>query len=721
MAALGKTFEPNVTDPITWAVLPKTCKLAGDSTSINDPSKIGTAHWMVVTSPLETTIPEIITGYQEYRFRKDGQPGLQCRTQYPQFITTDFEWATCIPKSLDPSSPIRFTPTLEDCPIVPCTAINIELRLLSSSHWRDLHLLTVKASERAQWFLTNFPQHNELAETRNTLFQRLRMLGVTNTFPQILIAVAGLQRSLIDLHAIIDYETIYRPRLRAPEFKIHPLDPTLMGGITESEEEAFSMAAMGIPFYLIRPAYQLVDPSMTFGQEVHFEPPSPLIVLADYDPPFTPLFQGYPHRDMQRAGQRLRLNWADFLAPSCIITHQEYNVGESSTGPVGEPSTGPVRSRVEAPRISPYPQTSTQGSSVSSWSRRRSAHPPQTSIAPAFNASKFLTPETSFFPPMVDYWKQALLLITPNPSSSLRATTHIGYTFPDPHIFTNDYNRTAYLLTWIGIRFAQFFNVDRCSKGCDTVTSQQWKLGLNTFQGLLQPTSPPPTGPNLPPPVQTQTNRKKGSRRDKGQYRTLNTYLDELLALFKHTPNVQWFGQTFPVSTPDAFTTSLPPSVSAEIIWEVTELSFRRELREVDAHLLPHIWKLPTKATKRDELVRCVFPLDHGVVCPAYTLLEYPNNDEGLLSPLLTERARAIMAFRQLASSRPRSPPALRETRPVNTEDEVAALEKQVAVFYCQIFHDCFGRPPIVPHRLPPSARQHNAPRSYNDHIQVDG
>ncbi|KAH6889567.1 hypothetical protein BKA70DRAFT_1442400 [Coprinopsis sp. MPI-PUGE-AT-0042] len=646
MAALGKTFEPNVTDPITWAMLPKTCKLAGDSTSINDPSKIGTAHWM------------------EYRLQKDGRPGLQCRTQYPQFITTDFEWATCIPKSLDPLSPIRFTPTLEDCPIVPCTAINIELWLLSSSHWRDLHLLTVKASERAQWFLTNFPQHNELAETRNTLFQRLRMLGVTNTFPQILIAVAGLQRSLIDLHAIIDYETIYRPRLRAPEFKIHPLDPTLMGGITESEEEAFSMAAMGIPFYLIWPAYQLVDPSMTFGQEVHFEPPSPLIVLADYDPPFTPLFQGYPHRDMQRAGQRLRLNWADFLAPSRIITHQEYNVGESSTGPVGEPSTGPVRSHVEAPRISPYPQTSTQGSSVSSWSRRRSAHPPQTSTAPAFNASKFLTPETSFFPPMVDYWKQALLLITPNPSSSLRATTHIG---------------------------------------------------------LLQPTSPPPTGPNLPPPVQTQTNRKKGSRRDKGQYRTLNTYLDELLALFKHTPNVQWFGQTFPVSTPDAFTTSLPPSVSAEIIWEVTELSFRRELREVDAHLLPHIWKLPTKATKRDELVRCVFPLDHGVVCPAYTLPEYPNNDEGLLSPLLTERARAIMAFRQLASSWPRSSPALRETRPVNTEDEVAALEKQVAVFYCQVFHDCFGRPPIVPHRLPPSARQHNAPRSYNDHIQVDG
>jgi hypothetical protein len=301
---------------------------------------------MVVTSPIETTIPEVITGYQEYRFRRDGRAGLQCRTQYPQFLTTDFEWAACIPKNLDPSSPLRFTPTLEQCPIVPCSAIDLELRRLSSYYFKVLNHVAIDAAERAKWFLTNYPQHKLVAETRNTLFQRLRMLGVSNTYEQIVVAVAGLQRTTIDLNAIIDYETIYRTRLRSPDLKDHPIDTKLMGAFTESEEEAQVMSLMGIPFYLIRPAFQITcSPSTLIGKQVAFQQPSPWIVLADFDPPLPTLFQGYPHADMQRAGQQLRLDWVDFLAPSRIITHQAYCDAE--------PSSGPVRSETPARRDSP--------------------------------------------------------------------------------------------------------------------------------------------------------------------------------------------------------------------------------------------------------------------------------------------------------------------------------------------------------------------------------
>jgi hypothetical protein len=280
----------------------------------------------------------------------------------------------------------------------------------------------------------------------------------------------------------------------------------------------------------------------------------------------------------------------------------------------------------------------------------RTAPPPAKAAPPAFDATKFLTPASSNFPIMVDYWKQALTCITANPSS-LRAQEHIGFALPDPRIFFSDINRTAYLLTWMSIRFGHFYKLDQGSKGSDSVNSQQWKLGLNTFRGLLQPTPTP--NPNTPAPSNNHRGARKGSRREKNQSRTMNTYLDTLLSHFKYTPNVEWFGKTFSVSSPDAFTTNLPCSVSAEIIWEITELSFRRELRVLDAYLLPSKWSQTAEAIARDEMVRRVFPLYHGVTCPSYTLGEYPNEDDGLLSSSLTERCRAFMAFRQLVSSWP--------------------------------------------------------------------
>jgi hypothetical protein len=187
----------------------------------------------------------------------------------------------------------------------------MKLRVLSRNQFKQFETMATSLGVQARKFLIsqagNSGLGSQCSDLWNLMFQAVRMLGVSNAFPDILLAVTAFQGSYIDLQAFLDYEEYYKPRLSAPELLTIDVDKSLMGGITESEVEASNLFIMGVPFWLIRPAHNVcTSPDTLVGMEVTFEAPSSKIILDQFDPPFPPVFQGYPHRDMQRATQRIR-------------------------------------------------------------------------------------------------------------------------------------------------------------------------------------------------------------------------------------------------------------------------------------------------------------------------------------------------------------------------------------------------------------------------------
>ncbi|KAH6909714.1 hypothetical protein BKA70DRAFT_1425431 [Coprinopsis sp. MPI-PUGE-AT-0042] len=529
------------------------------------------------------------------------------------------------------------------------------------------------------------------------MFKPCACLAYPTCFPTSSSPSQAFQRSYIDLEAFLNYEEKYKPCLSAPDVMPWPLDKSLMGGITESETEASDLYIMGIPFWLVRPAHEVsTSPDTNIGVKVDFEPPSSQIELEHFDPPFPPVFEGYPHRDMQRATQRIRRHWAEYVTPSRIITHQEY--GSSHL------ESGPPQLAVHTPEV-PMNSSSSSRSSKSTH-EAPSSQPP---APPAFDPFKYLTPEGDNFPIMVSYWRDAIKAIQPTTKHPRRVPSGIGYFLPDPKLFTTE-NRAVYQVTWLAIRIAHLHAVDS-NQFCGA-NNQHWRLALYRFRRLLQG-DPDPGVPAEPPADPTSSgDRKRKGRRKPDNSRTMNPDLESMLKLFQSVTSVQWFDSVFQV-TPDLLATGLPATVSAELYWELCEVGFHLELTHLDQHLLPDVYKdMDHTGDARDLLVRSVFPMTEGGTVPGgYSLMQFPNTNGGLAATLLAEQTRAISAFRDLVKVWPDCPKSISSSNgPFATTGDFDEMRALIAGFYTQSFYNCYGRPPIVPHHLPAPSLTHSAP-----------
>ncbi|KAH6886608.1 hypothetical protein BKA70DRAFT_1071146, partial [Coprinopsis sp. MPI-PUGE-AT-0042] len=198
--------------------------------------------------------------------------------------------------------------------------------------------------------------------------------------------------------------------------------------------------------------------------------------------------------------------------------------------------------------------------------------------------------------------------------------------------------------------------------------------------------------------------------------RAMNTYLDNLLSTQQAVDSVVWFDQTITLASSNNIHTTIPPEMSSEIIWELCEVGFRLELRHIDQCLAPHLWK-GSDRNARDEALRRVFPLEADGSPSDYIPGVFPIADSGLASTEAGESVRATLAFRLVVSDWPDCPSTIKVATIQPDEPSVTSLLNSVMRFYCQTFFDCFGRPPVVPHRLPPSALARKAPRRVVDSV----
>ncbi|KAI5987203.1 hypothetical protein EDD15DRAFT_2135014, partial [Pisolithus albus] len=86
-------------------------------------------------------------------------------------------------------------------------------------------------------------------------------------FRDLVAFVAQLQRTLFDIHALLDYVEILYPLLASPPSKPMRANPTWMGCFTRNTEVCEALYFVGVPVWLVRDE-EFISPTMNIVRPV---------------------------------------------------------------------------------------------------------------------------------------------------------------------------------------------------------------------------------------------------------------------------------------------------------------------------------------------------------------------------------------------------------------------------------------------------------------------
>ncbi|KAG1840419.1 hypothetical protein C8R48DRAFT_781765 [Suillus tomentosus] len=158
--------------------------------------------------------------------------------------------------------------------------------------------------------------------------------------------------------------------------------------------------------------------------------------------------------------------------------------------------------------------------------------------------------------------------------------------------------------------------------------------------------------------------------------------------------SLEWRNMTISVAS----LSNPPPRLMCCILWELYELSFRYELLALDRVMARTLWA--EALHDRCDLLYGIFPERSFMMMWSSPL---PNDDSGMWSRRIDDIFPYVECFRVLLSSWEDAPARLSTPLDVRTFDATTcfAVMQPACNFYVQCFFDHFGRPPVVPHRLP--------------------
>ncbi|RXW13030.1 hypothetical protein EST38_g12822 [Candolleomyces aberdarensis] len=166
---------------------------------------------------------------------------------------------------------------------------------------------------------------------------------------------------------------------------------------------------------------------------------------------------------------------------------------------------------------------------------------------------------------------------------------------------------------------------------------------------------------------------------------------------------------------------ALTPEISAEVLYELRETTFRLELMALDQVLAPHKWggretsdgdgdSLVQVRLQQEMALRHVFPVQPGEQVAEIFISMIPNVDRGLAAEFWADRHPFVKQLHSLMLDWEGCPKAVREAPTSPGPNNTPQLEKLVVGYYCQTFATSFGRAPVTPCRLPYRARIREQP-----------
>jgi hypothetical protein len=315
------------------------------------------------------------------------------------------------------------------------------------------------------------------------------------------------------------------------------------------------------------------------------------------------------------------------------------------------------------------------------------------------NRDKWKDVASDLVPPSIPVWVEALQSVDKDWSRIRRdlPQSQRGYMFPDPNSLASlsPTQQAKKIANWLSIRAGSY---TRCFYHAGILPplapAATWRTLLNTDASTI-----------LSEPVLNA----KGKETKASQVRRAakEIFGEELVAQLKGGIEELWWHETA-LQVNQQSIVDLDANIVREVIWELFEHSFRYEFLLLDMVAARSLWHdpedhvgRPYAAAARQDTIREVFGNDGKFLLWGDP---FPTRNSGFQAETMDMRTPSLERLRKVMVAWPSVPSVLDHSfYPELGKDRYSpvVLERRVVGFYCQTFFDYFGRPPIVPHRIP--------------------
>ncbi|KAJ7082461.1 hypothetical protein B0H15DRAFT_785685 [Mycena belliarum] len=620
--------------------------------------------------------------------RTDMRYGPDDPTQYPQQYSDYYCHLACIPRR--PARPdlavMWWNPTPETFQrsLSPITnnlgklALGPFTRLLDAANTTIHAYREYRATVPTDKLSPLFPQ---ISETLILALERIQSLP--STYEQMVFEVTSVQRSTLELEALLQYMKIYQPRMNDVAT---PPDPpgvssltACMGAFTSDPRVVQRFFKARLPFWFIRPAHAFAEEVIL--SVVHVLP-IPVALDLPIAPGRVPVYTGANTETKIKSMALATRHLAWYTDP---FTSHRYEPCKPYPAPLQTQldthvlNPRPCPSRGQGFRLSAYRYADDSSSSrtylVSFVPRLgHGQRPPQG--APAWTPplkpegrDKFVPFESPDMPLPIAAWASALTAVDRSRPPKSTSALDRKYLLPEPAALVssqNEQKRRRMVHHWTLLRDVFFALIGDPHHPPLVLTSQEWR---DILEGHVTPRA------------------DEHSRRGK-RSRSLATLIAPVLAA-SNQDGLRGY--------PPPKDSLLPHYTTAEIqqiLWDLAETNFRWELQTLDL-------RASAARQPRPHLIRRCFA--GGSVLDVDPALAR----QGLASKSLPDRHRYNMRLATLMLDWQRTsahrPPLITRTsldRPLWSSTEMHDLEFQVATHYTQSFYDLMGRAPVIPMRL---------------------
>ncbi|KAK7046956.1 hypothetical protein R3P38DRAFT_92560 [Favolaschia claudopus] len=473
-----------------------------------------------------------------------------------------------------------------------------------------------------------------------------RIQTIPLNYDQMVLSVTRLQLTWLELDAMLQYMTVFKPQMDAP-FGPRPELAACVGAFTFDAQVAQFLHKAGLPYWYLRPAKQ-------FSREIILE----LVQLVQ--PSAFVCIDPHPR---ETAVSRANNNTAHKIA----LIHKHSMTKPWYEDPFDMVASEPVASSssVNTPTHTPHRGGLNRYKPYTASNPSRSRGATNQGPKPPAGRDKYIALDRLEMPPTIPSWQNALKQVDRGHYPlSQRSSRDTYYVFPEPALFASPEDpaqRQQRLFHFELLKDALIYRLCHASAAEDAplLSSQQWR---DVLGGRVA---------------------ARSSRATRTQLRIEDTerVLQPALAACGLDAH-----RHLPVDPRDIPAITIPRA--REIIWSVAEMNFRFELLSLD---------------------RRASGLSRGGACrarcfPSPQLLDIPLDDSkrGFASSVMQDRHPYTLRLARLMldwKGVPRVICELAQQSECSTDDMVR-LEEAVPRFYCQQFYEHFGRAAVVPLRI---------------------
>ncbi|THU88955.1 hypothetical protein K435DRAFT_865785 [Dendrothele bispora CBS 962.96] len=611
-----------------------------------------------VTTPyrdLKPRLPVMIVSGM--RMRHDYRFGTDDYIQWPQPWCRPLCHLACIMKKPPPEDEwsVMWKRPSRDCFVEDRTGYATGLGLLESSFFQEIQNVVSKLVTRTKIFCISHRNESEVSLAKQYsrhLSERItRVESIPCGIRQVCMLVTSIQRCALELHALMAYCTIFKPKMESDPLPGVP-PASVVGAFVWKHDDAALLFRAGIPFWFIHPCRD--------AGGVHVQGISQLanrdnVCLAECDYPVEVIFNGLPNVELQYAAVMGFLDSAFQTFPPFLPT--SFNAIDVSAA-----GSRFIHGSSHAPKVPSHKSNalySKQKPNVNNQSRHVGSYIGNPLI-PQFSTS----------------WSKSYNTL---PESRAPSTKPQGFAYPDPMLLVavqTQAKRNAYCVNWMRFKNLLLFRVTR--PGPTMFSNSIWRQLLS--------------GDFVSDHAETGQLPTMASRR-KSEVRTLlANCLTERgvdLDLTRLPDSVQWRGSTF--DNGYVFSDRLIQSIFAEL----SILNFRCELTAVDKHLTPRHLR---SVQHEDDLAYCCYAADSGD--PLVVDLE--SRKRGFAANNVADRMSSVTALRGLMSDWTGTGDRVYclqqfNVKELRSDQDRLVYEEKVVNCYVVTAFECLGRYPVTP------------------------